>query len=73
MSVPFSVERVGVAKNKALGFLAVFQRCRVKLSTKFRVWPVAGSDRYIELDPSQWRDKYSVIAEHRTSEPARPT
>lgn len=67
------VERVGVAKNKALKFTVLFQRLKVKTATKFRWWPVAGDDAYVEFDPSQWRDKFTVIEEHRTDAPARPS
>lgn len=72
-SLAFEVERVGVAKNKSLGFAVMFQRGRVKLSTKFRVWPVPGDTRFMELDPSEWRDKYQVVAEHKTAVAGRPT
>lgn len=67
------VERVGVAKNRNLGFPVMFQRVRVKLSTKFRAWPFPGDPEYIELDPSEWRRKYTVIEEHKTDAPARPS
>lgn len=64
-SLAFEEDRVGVAKNKSLGFAVLFKRGRVKLSTKYRVWPVPGDDRFMELDPSEWRDKFTVIAEHK--------
>lgn len=68
-----AVEKVGVAQNKNLGFTVMFHRVRVKLSTKFRVWPVPGDDRFLELDPSQWREKYTVIQEYKTDAPGRPS
>lgn len=57
-----AVDRVGVARNKSLGFAVLFHRGRVKLSTKYRVWPVAGDDRFIEMDPSEWREKYTAVS-----------
>ena len=71
--LPETIERIGVAKNKALGFAAMFQRLKVKNSTKFRVWPVPGDEHYLELDPSEWREKYKVVSEIKTSAPGRPT
>jgi hypothetical protein len=71
--LPEIVQRVGVANNKALGFPVMFQRLLVKNSTKFRVWPVAGDNHYLELDPSEWRAKYTVLEEHITDAERRPT
>lgn len=67
------VQRVGVAANRTFGYTAIFHRVLVKLSTKYRVWPVVGDKRYLELDPSEWREKYRVIEEHKTDAPAQPT
>lgn len=73
-SLAFEEDRVGVAKNKSLGFAVLFKRGRVKLSTKYRVWPVPGDDRFMELDPSEWRDKFMVVAEHKSKTGSnRPT
>ena len=72
-TLPTVIERVGVAKNKALKFAVMFQRLKVKHSTKFRVWPVPGDSAYIELDPSQWREKYTVVQEYSTDAPGRPS
>lgn len=72
-TMSMTVERVGVCKSKALGYAALFHRGTVKRSTKFRVWPVAGDDHFLELDPSQWRDKYEVVQEYKTNEPGKPT
>lgn len=67
------IERIGVAKNKALKFPVLFHRLKVKNSTKFRWWPVPGDSAYIEHDPSQWREKFTVIQEYKTDAPGRPT
>lgn len=66
-----TVERIGVGKNKNLGFAVLYHRGRVKLSTKYRVWLVMGDDRFLELDPSEWREKYQVIQEYKTDAKAR--
>lgn len=71
--IPIIVERIGLAKNRNLGFTVLYHRCKVKLSTKFRAWPFPGDPEYIELDPSQWREKYLIIQEHKTNAPARPS
>jgi hypothetical protein len=43
-TIPFVVERVGVAKSKNIpGMAVMFQRGRVKLSTKFRVFAARAS------------------------------
>lgn len=68
-----TVLRVGICRNRNLKFTCMFQRVLVKLSTKFRIFPVAGDCRYLEIDPSQFRDKYTVVQEYVTSEPGRPT
>ena len=68
-----TVLRVGVATSRATGSAAMYQRLIVKRSTKFRVWPVAGDSRFLEMDPSEWRDKYKVAHEFKTEEPGRPT
>ncbi len=67
------IEKIGVAKNKALKFTVMFKRLKVKNSTKFRWWPFAGDDTYVEHDPSQWREKFTVIQEYKTDAPGRPT
>lgn len=71
--IPAVVERVGVAVNRSLRFAVLFQRLKVKLSTKYRVWPVPGDDHYLELDPSEWRDRYRVVCEHCTDAALRPS
>ena len=73
MALIFVEDRCGVATNKALGFAVMFKRGRVKLSTKFRVWPVPGDNTFLELDPSEWRAKYTVVTEHKTDSGWRPS
>jgi len=68
----FVVERCGIAQSRALKYTAVFKRGKLKLSTKFRVWPFAGDDAYIELDPSEWRAKFRVVEEFKTNHEQRP-
>lgn len=55
------IERIGVCKNKNLNFTALFHRVKIKLSRKYRVWPVMGNDKSILLDPSEFMYKYSTI------------
>ena len=71
--IPAVIERVGVAVNRKLRFAVLFQRLKVKLSTKYRVWPNPGDDHYLELDPSEWRNRYRVVVEHHTDAPLRPS
>jgi hypothetical protein len=52
------VERIGVCQSKQMGAPALFHRVKIKLSRKYRVWPVAGDDRSELLDPSEFTDKY---------------
>lgn len=59
----FIEHKVGIAKSRITGAVVLFKRGRVKLSTKYRVWPVAGDDTFLELDPSEWRERYSVVSE----------
>lgn len=59
----FIEHKVGIASSKRTGAVVLFKRGRVKLSTKYRVWPVAGDDTFLELDPSEWRERYSVVSE----------
>lgn len=59
----FIEHKIGIASSKRTGAVVLFKRGRVKLSTKYRVWPVAGDDTFIELDPSEWRERYSVVSE----------
>jgi hypothetical protein len=73
MVMAFEEDRCGVAQNKSLGFAVLFKRGRVKLSTKFRVWPIPGDDSFVEFDPSEWRAKYTVVSEHKTNSGGRPS
>jgi hypothetical protein len=59
----FIEHKVGMASSKRTGAIVLFKRGKVKLSTKYRVWPVAGDDTFIELDPSEWRERYLVVSE----------
>ena len=68
-----TILRCGIARNRALGFVCLFQRLAIKRSIRFRVWPVAGRDEYIEMSPTEFRSMYKVIAEHKTDAPGRPT
>lgn len=56
-----TIERIGVCKAKASGAAALFHRVRVKLSRKYRVWPVPGDDRSLLLDPMEYLDRYTTI------------
>lgn len=63
--VPETIERVGICQSKATGAASLFHRLRVKLSRKYRVWPVAGDLRSMDLDPSQFTDRYRTVAEYK--------
>lgn len=71
--VPEVIEKIGVAKPKTIPVAVLFHRVRVKNSTKFRVWPVLGDYRFIEMDPTVWREKYAVVVEYKTDAPSRPS
>jgi hypothetical protein len=68
----FVERKVGIASSKRTGAIVLFKRGKVKLSTKYRVWPVAGDDTFLELDPSEWRDRYSVVSECNACEQQAP-
>lgn len=63
-----TVERIGVGRHRDAGFAVLFHRGRVKLSTKYRVWPVEGDDRFLELDPTAWTEQYEVVQEYKPTE-----
>lgn len=68
----FIEHKVGIATSRRTGAVVLFKRGRVKLSTKYRVWPVAGDDTFIELDPSEWRERYSVVSGYKACEEQAP-
>lgn len=72
-TLPATVERVGICRSKALRYTALFQRVRVKLSTKYRIWPIPGDPEFLEFDPSQWRDRYTILHEEKTNAAPRPS
>lgn len=71
------VRRVGVCRSKNIpGMAAMFQRVTVKLSTKYRIWPclmVNGDRSFLEIDPSEWRDKWEVVQEYATKDHGGPS
>lgn len=56
-----TIERIGVCRSKALDLPALFHRVKIKLSRKYRVWPVPGDNRFLLLDPSEYMDKYETV------------
>lgn len=61
----FREERIGVATSKAIpGAAVLFKRGTVFKSRKYRVWPVAGDDRFIELDPSEFMSRYETVTSY---------
>ena len=68
----FISQKIGIASSKRTGAVVLFKRGRVKLSTKYRVWPVPGDDTFLELDPSEWRERYSVVSEVKACEEQAP-
>ena len=71
-TVEFIEHKVGIACSRRTGAIVLFKRGRVKLSTKYRVWPVPGDDTFLELDPSEWRERYSVVSECKACEEQAP-
>lgn len=70
--IEFIEHKVGIAKSRRTGAIVLFKRGKLKLSTKYRVWPVAGDDTYLELDPSEWRERYSVVSERKACKEQAP-
>jgi hypothetical protein len=57
-----TIERVGVCLSRLTGGAALFHRVKLKLSRKYRVWPVPGDDRSLLLDPTEFTDRYAAVA-----------
>lgn len=70
--IEFIEHKVGIAKSRRTGAIVLFKRGKLKLSTKYRVWPVAGDDTFLELDPSEWRERYCVVSECKACEEQAP-
>ena len=60
-----TIERIGVCQNKSSGAPGLFHRLRIKMSRKFRVWPMAGDDRSMDLDPVEYSERYATVQEYR--------
>jgi hypothetical protein len=56
-----TIERIGICDSKAGSGPTLFHRLKIKLSRKYRVWPVPGDDRYTDLDPSEFVDRYREV------------
>lgn len=56
-----TIERIGVCKSKNMGYPTLFHRVKIKLSRKYRVWPVPGNDTSLLLDPHEYMDKYETL------------
>jgi len=63
-----SVQRIGIAQSRRNGWFGLFHRVRVKLSRRYRVWPVAGRDDYIEYDPCEFSERFAIVEEFRTDQ-----
>lgn len=66
--MPEIIERIGLAKSRATEGPALFHRVKIKLSRKFRVWPVAGDDRSLLLDPMEFVERYEVVQVHHVEQ-----
>ena len=55
-----TIERIGVCNSKRTGAPAIFHRLKIKLSRKYRVWPVAGDYRSMDLDPAEYMSRYTT-------------
>ena len=55
------IERIGICRSKSCGYTTLFRRVKVKLSRKYRVWPMPGVDHSVLMDPSEYVDKYETI------------
>lgn len=60
-----TIERIGVCKFKGIEAAALFHRVKVKLSRKYRVWPVLGNDRSILIDPSEFTDRFQIVQQYK--------
>lgn len=60
-----SIERIGLCQSKLSGAPALFHRLKVKLSRRYLVWPVAGDDRRLDLDPSEYTDRYKTVQSYK--------
>lgn len=58
------VQRVGVATTRKHGTTVMFQRLRIHLSRKYRVYWVPGDPRYDEYDPVAFSDKFKTVQEY---------
>ena len=64
--ISINCERVGICESKNFGYRTVYHRIQVKLSRKYRVWPVPGDSRYQDLDPSEYMNRFTTITEKKT-------
>ena len=55
------IERIGVCRSKILNYSTLFHRVKIKLSRKYRVWPIPGKDISVLLDPSEYMGKYITV------------
>lgn len=60
-----TIERIGVCEHKQHKQRTLFHRVKVKLSRKFRVWPVPGDDRSLLMDPTEFVERFRVVQEFK--------
>jgi hypothetical protein len=57
----FRPEGAGVCNGRETGVSMLYQRGQVFKSRKYRVWPVAGDDRFVELDPDEFQQRFKTV------------
>ena len=60
-ATPETIERIGVCECRMDRTRTLFHRLKIRLSRKYRVWPVAGSRLSLLLDPSEFMRRYKVV------------
>lgn len=56
-----TIERIGVCECRMDKTRTLFHRLKIRLSRKYRVWPVPGNHLSQLMDPSEFMRKYVVI------------
>lgn len=60
-STPETIERIGVCEFRMDKTRTLFHRLKIRLSRKYRVWPVPGNHVSQLMDPSEFMRQYRVV------------
>lgn len=60
-ATPEIIERIGVCECRMDKTRTLFHRLKIRLSRKYRVWPVPGNHLSQLMDPSEFMRKYTVV------------